>query len=68
MTEREKVLEKRIEELERRVGVLMKEICPKAPLTDVEIYEEVDRLVQELGPKEAAKEINRRNRLRGVYA
>lgn len=57
-------LEKRIAGLERKLEALMKELCPAAPLSDEEIYAEVDHLIQTLGPDKAAEEINRRNRLR----
>ncbi len=57
-------MKKKIAVLERRLDALTRELCPTAPLTDAEIFEEVRHLIQTLGPDKAAEEINRRNTLR----
>ena len=53
-------LQKRIEDLEAQVKKLTAEIAP--PVNNVQ--DEVRHLIRVLGPDGAAKELNRRNRLR----
>lgn len=53
-------LKKRVADLERRLDIITRELCP----TPTDIEAEVDDLVQRLGSDGAAKEINRRYRLK----
>lgn len=58
-------LKQKVETLEKQVKALMNEFCPKvAPRTTAEITAEVRLLIATKGPKGAAKEIARLNRLR----